>query len=48
MPSIGIWLDSKLRDLSIESKNEQNGLQTRKLWLSEVGAAELIPKTRSA
>ena len=43
MPSLGIWLDSILRDLSIESKNAQNGLRTRKLWSSEVGIVELIP-----
>ena len=39
MPSLGIWLDSRLRDLSIESKNAQNGLRMRKLWSSEVGAS---------
>ena len=39
MPSIGIWLDFRLRDLSIESKNAQNGFRTRKLWSSEVGAS---------
>ena len=38
MPSSGIWLDSRLRDLSMESKNTQNGVRTRKLWSSEVGA----------
>ena len=44
----GIWLDSRLIYLSIESQNKQNGLRTRKLWSSEVGIAELIPSTRSA
>ena len=39
MSSSGKWLDSRLRDLSIESKNAQNGLRTRKLWSSEVGAS---------
>ena len=39
MPSSGIWLDSRLRDLSMESKNAQNGLRMRKLWSSEVGAS---------
>ena len=48
MPSKGIWLDYRLRDLSIESKNAQNGLRTRKLWSSKVGVAKLIPYTRSA
>ena len=43
MPSSGIWLDSRLIYLSIESKNTQNGLRTRKLWSSEVAIAELIP-----
>ena len=43
MPSTGIWLDSRLRDISIEFKNAQNGLWTMKLWSSEVGVAELIP-----
>ena len=37
MPYTGIWLDSRLIDISIESKNAQNGLWTRKLWSSEVG-----------
>ena len=39
IPSQGIWLDFRLRDLSIESKNVQNGLRTRKLWSSEVGTS---------
>ena len=39
MPSTGIWLDSILRELSIESKNAQNKLRMRKLWSSEVGAS---------
>ena len=43
MPSLGILLDSRLRDLSIESKNTQNVLRTRKLLSSEIGIAELIP-----
>ena len=30
-----IWVDSRLKGLSIESKNTQNGLWTKKLWLSE-------------
>ena len=32
-----IWMDSRLKDLSIESKNTQNGVRTKKLWSSEVG-----------
>ena len=39
MLSTGIWLDSRLREFSIESKNVQNGLRMGKLWLSEVGAS---------
>ena len=39
MPSTGIWLDSRLRLISIESKNAQNEIQMRKLWSSEVGAS---------
>ena len=39
MPSSGICLDSRLRYISIESKNVQNELWTRKLWSSEVGAS---------
>ena len=34
--SIYIWIDSRLKGLSIESKNTQIGLQTKKLWPSEV------------
>ena len=50
MPSTGILLDSRLRYISIESKNAQNGLRTRKLWSSEVGASheqQLTCKTDS-
>ena len=32
-----IWMDSKLKGLSIESKNTQNGVRTKKLCASEVG-----------
>ena len=39
MPSTGIWLDFGLINLSIESKNAQNGLRMRKLLSSEVGAS---------
>ena len=39
MSSTVIWLDSRLIDLFIESKNTQNGLRMRKLWSSEVGAS---------
>ena len=44
MPSSGIWLDSRLRYISIESKNAQNELRTRTLWSSEVGIAEPFPR----
>ena len=39
MPSTGICLDSRLRELSIESKNVQNELRMGKLWSSEVGTS---------
>ena len=39
MPSTGMWLDYRLKKLFIESKNICNGLWTRKLWSSEVGAS---------
>ena len=35
--SIYIWMDSRLNGLSIESKNTQNGVRTKKLCASEVG-----------
>ena len=34
--SIYIWIDSRLKGISIESKNTQIGLWTKKLWPSEV------------
>ena len=36
-----IWMDSRLKGLSIESKNTQNGVRTKKLWSSEVGGLTL-------
>ena len=39
MPSTGIFLDSRLKEISIESKNTLNGLRTRKLWPFKVGAS---------
>ena len=39
MPYKGIWLDSRLREPSIVSKNAQNGLRTRELGSSEVGVS---------
>ena len=52
----GIWLNFRLKELFIESKNEQIGVQTRKLWLSEVeavyshGCAKIVqtPKPNTA
>ena len=38
MPFTGIWLNSRLKNLFVESKNMQIGVQTRKLWSSEVKA----------
>ena len=32
-----IWMNSRLKGLSIESKNTQNGVRTKKLCASEVG-----------
>ena len=37
MPLNSIWLDSRLNELSIESKNTQNGVRTKELGPSEVG-----------
>ena len=34
---IYIWMDSRLKGLSIESKNTQNGVRMKKLCASEVG-----------
>ena len=39
--SIYIWMDSILKGLSIESKNTQKRVRTKKLWLSEVGGLTL-------
>ena len=36
-----IWMDSRLKGLSIESKNTQNGVRTKKLCVSEVGGLTL-------
>ena len=36
-----IWMDSKLKGLSIESNNTQNGVRTKKLCASEVGGLTL-------
>ena len=33
----GIWIDSILKELFVESKNERIGVWTRKIWSSEVG-----------
>ena len=37
MVSSYIWVNLRLKGLSIESKNSQKGLRTKKLGLSEVG-----------
>ena len=37
MSCTGIWSDSRLKEFSIESKNVQIGVRTRKLWSSKVG-----------
>ena len=36
-----IWMDSRLKGLSIESMNTQNGVRTKKLWSFEVGGLTL-------
>ena len=36
-----IWMNSRLKGLSIESKNTQNGVRTKKLCASEVGGLTL-------
>ena len=41
MPLNSTWLDSRLDELSIESKNNQNGVRTKKLCVSEVGGLTL-------
>ena len=35
--SIYIWIDSRLKGLSIEFKNTQNELRRKKLWSSKIG-----------
>ena len=37
MPIISIWLDSRLKEIFIESKSAQIEVRMRKIWLSEVG-----------
>ena len=41
MPLNRIWLDSRLNEISIEFKNTQNGVRTKKLCVSEVGGLTL-------
>ena len=41
MSFTGIWLNSRLKEFFIESKNVQIGVRTRKLWSSEVEATDL-------
>ena len=36
-----IWMDSRLKGISIESNTTQNGVRTKKLWSSEVGGLTL-------
>ena len=40
MPITGIWLDSRLKDIFIESKNTRIGVRMRNLWSSEVGVQQ--------
>ena len=40
MPINSIWLDSRLKDLFIESKNKRIRVWTRKIWSSEVGVQQ--------
>ena len=37
MPITGIWIHSRLKDLFIESMNVRIGVQSKKIWLSEIG-----------
>ena len=37
MPIIGIWLDSRRKELFIDSKNTRIEVHTRKIWSSEAG-----------
>ena len=37
-----IWMDFRLKGLSIESKNTRNEVRTKKLWSSEVGGHTCI------
>ena len=41
MPFTRIWLNSRLKEIFIKSKNVQIEVQTRKLWPFEVEAADL-------
>ena len=43
-----IWMDSRLKGLSIEFKNTSNGVRTKKLWSSEVRSTKLENKTHGA
>ena len=44
MPSSGIWLDSRLSDLSIESKNVQNRLRTRSYGHPKLALPSSFPR----
>ena len=37
MSITSIWLDSRLKEIFIESKNARIGVRIRKIWSSEVG-----------
>ena len=40
MPFTSIWLNFRLKNLFVESKNTQIGVHTRKLWSSEIKVAD--------
>ena len=40
MPITGVWLNSRLKEIFIESKNEQIEVQTRNIWSSKVRVHE--------
>ena len=54
MPFTGIWLNYRLKVLFLEYKNAQIGIETRKLWSSEVevvdsnGCAKIVQAPKAS
>ena len=46
MPLTRIWSDSRLKEISIESKNVQIGVRMRKIWLSKVEGLKVCRATQ--